>query len=67
VLSWRCAARLIAKPSAGFEQHSMEMPEAVAFAVRLTDVADESIRKAVLDPLVAYNKRRLGGTTIGFW
>ena len=38
----------------------MDMPEAVEFAVRLTDVADESIRKAVLDPLVAYNQAKTG-------
>ena len=30
------------------------------FAVRLTDVADESIRKALLDPLVAYNQAKTG-------
>jgi GNAT superfamily N-acetyltransferase len=30
------------------------------FAVRLTDVADESIRKAVLEPLVAFNQTKTG-------
>jgi GNAT superfamily N-acetyltransferase len=32
----------------------------VEFAVRLTDVADESIRKAVQEPLVAYNQAKTG-------
>jgi GNAT superfamily N-acetyltransferase len=30
------------------------------FAVRLTDVADDLIRKALLDPLVAYNHSKTG-------
>jgi GNAT superfamily N-acetyltransferase len=30
------------------------------FAIRMTAQADESIRKAILDPLVAYNQARTG-------
>lgn len=30
------------------------------FAVRMTDQPDETLRKAVLDPLVAYNQARTG-------
>jgi GNAT superfamily N-acetyltransferase len=38
----------------------MDTQGRVEFAFRLTAVADESIRKAVLDPLVAYNKAKTG-------
>ena len=30
------------------------------FSIRITDVADDSIRKAILEPLVAYNQSKTG-------
>ena len=32
----------------------------MSFAIRATDVPDESTRKAILDPLIAYNETRTG-------
>ena len=45
--------------TARLEQGQMDT-QGLEFSVRLTDEADESIRKAVLDPLVAYNQAKTG-------
>ena len=45
--------------TARLEQGQMDT-QGLEFSVRLTDEADESIRKAVLDPLVAYNEAKTG-------